>query len=226
MYRLHGFSQSGHTFKVAFMLEALQEPWQPLFVDYLGGATRAPEWRVAVNEMGEVPVLDDGRRRFSQSGVILSYLASKHCAFGGESEEERLEILRWLFFDNHKFTSCFASYRYLKTFAPGTPDMGVMHWLRGRIDSAFGIVDQHLRDRPFLVGARPTIADISLCGYLYYPEEESGCQFVQRFPHIAAWLGRLRDVPGWAPPNEIFTDRSDGTVHRRASTLGRSNGSK
>jgi hypothetical protein len=120
------------------------------------------------------------------------------------SESERLEILRWLLFDNHKFTSCFASYRYLKSFVPTAPDPGVMKWLKSRIDSAFGIVNAHLHDRQFLVGTKPTIADISLCGYLFYPEEESGCGFVERYRHIASWLDRLRQIPGWAQPHEIF----------------------
>ncbi len=206
------------------MLEALQAPWQPLFVDYLGGATRSTQWRADVNEMGEVPVLDDGARRLTQSGAILSYLATKHRAFGGDSEEQRLEILRWILFDNHKFTSCFASYRYLNSFAPGKPDIAVMQWLRGRIDSAFDIVNRHLRERSFLVGLSPTIADISLCGYLYYPEEETGFQVAQRFPHIASWLERLRDVPGWALPHEIFTDRLDGSVDSRVAAFGTRDG--
>ena len=204
MYKLHGFSQSGHTYKVAFMLEALGQPWESIFVDYLGGATHDREWREAVNEMGEVPVLDDKGLRLTQSGAILTYLANKHSAFNGDSESERLEVLRWLLFDNHKFTSCFASYRYLKSFVPTAPDPGVMKWLKSRIDSAFDIVDAHLHDRQFLVGAKPTIADISLCGYLFYPEEECGYGFVERYRHIASWLDRLRQIPGWAQPHEIF----------------------
>ena len=75
MYRLHGFCQSGNTFKVAFLLRALKQPWEPQFVDFMRGVTRSGEWREATNEMGEVPVLDDGERRLTQSGVILSYLA-------------------------------------------------------------------------------------------------------------------------------------------------------
>lgn len=210
MYKLHGFSESGHTYKAAFMLRALRQPWDPVFVDYLGGATQVPAWREAVNEMGEVPVLEDGELRLTQSGAILDYLSRKHGAFAGESESERLEILRWILFDNHKFTSCFASYRYLKSFAPGTPDPGVMAWLKGRIDSAFGIVDRHLRGRSFLVGTKPTIADISLCGYLFYPEEESGCEVALRFRHLSAWLDRLRELPGWAAPPEMFPARAGG----------------
>jgi glutathione S-transferase len=204
MYRLHGFCQSGNTFKVAFLLRALGQPWEPVFVDFMHGATRDPQWRETANEMGEVPVLEDGARRLTQSGVILTHLAHKHGAFGGASEEERQEVLRWLFFDNHKFTSYFATYRFMKAFGPAAPDPAVMAWLRARLDNAFGIVNKHLEHRAFVVGRAPTVADLSLCGYLYYPGEESGYEVADRFAHIGAWLGRVRAIPGWADPYDIL----------------------
>ena len=109
MYRLHGFCQSGNTFKVAFLLRALGQPWEPVFVDYMRGTTHDAQWREAANEMGEVPVLEDGARRLTQSGLILTYLARKHGAFHGTGDDEQHEVLRWLLFDNHKFTSYFAA---------------------------------------------------------------------------------------------------------------------
>jgi len=204
MYQLHGFCQSGNTFKVAFLLRALNQAWEPKFVDFMNGVTRTGEWREVTNEMGEVPVLDDGARRLTQSGVILTYLAAKHCAFGGGSEDERLEVLRWLLFDNHKFTSYFASYRFMKAFGPAAPDPAVMNWLLGRLHNAFGIVDKHLAGASYLVGKAPTIADISLSGYLFYPVAESGYEVADRFPNIAAWLARVREIPGWANPYDIL----------------------
>jgi len=204
MYKLHGFCQSGNTFKVAFLLRALNQAWQPEFVDFMNGMTRSGEWREGTNQMGEVPVLDDGARRLTQSGVILTYLAAKHGAFGGASDDERLEVLRWLLFDNHKFTSYFASYRFMKAFGPAAPDPAVMNWLRARVDNAFGIVDKHLAAAEYLVGKAPTIADISLCGYLFYPVAESGYEVEGRFPHVAAWLERVRKIPGWANPYDIL----------------------
>lgn len=170
----------------------------------MNGVTRTGEWREGTNAMGEVPVLDDGARRLTQSGVILTYLAAKHGAFGGESEDERLEVLRWLLFDNHKFTSYFASYRFMKAFGPAAPDPAVMAWLRGRLDGAFGIVDKHLAGARYLVGDAPTIADISLSGYLFYPVAESGYEVAGRFPNIAAWLERVRAMPGWANPYDVL----------------------
>ena len=204
MYQLHGFSQSGNTFKVAFLRRALNQAWEPRFVDFMNGVTRTGEWREGTNAMGEVPVLDDDARRLTQSGVILTYLAAKHGAFGGESEDERLEVLRWLLFDNHKFTSYFASYRFMKAFGPAAPDPAVMAWLRGRLDGAFGIVDKHLAGARYLVGDAPTIADISLSGYLFYPVDESGYEVAGRFPNIAAWLERVRAMPGWANPYDVL----------------------
>jgi glutathione S-transferase len=204
MYQLHGFCQSGNTFKVAFLLRALNQAWEPKFVDYMNGVTRTGEWREGTNEMGEVPVLDDGARRLTQSGVILTYLAAKHGAFGGASEDERLEVLRWLLFDNHKFTSYFATYRFMKAFGPAAPDPAVMNWLQGRLDNAFGIVNKHLAGRAYIVGKAPTIADISLCGYLFYPVAESGYEVAGRFPNIAAWLERVREIPGWANPYDVL----------------------
>jgi glutathione S-transferase len=204
MYRLHGFSQSGNTFKVAFLLRALGQPHETVHVDFMNGVTRTQAWRDATNEMGEAPVLEDGTRRLTQSGMILAYLADKHGRFAGTNGDERLEVQRWILFDNHKFTSYFASYRFAKAFGPSAPDPAVMAWLRGRIDAAYAIVDRHLSTRSFLVGDAPTIADFSLSGYVFYPVEESGYEITGRFPHVDAWRGRLRALPGWASPYEAL----------------------
>jgi glutathione S-transferase len=204
MYRLHGFCQSGNTFKVALALRCMEQPWTPVFVDFFKGATRKDEWRQDVNEMGEAPVLEDGDVRITQSGVILTHLARKHGRFGGRNEAEEREVLRWLFFDNHKFTSYFATYRFLKAFGPSAPDPAMMAFLKGRVDAAYGIVDKHVAQGGFVAGSEPTIADFSLCGYVYYPEEESGLQLMSRFPNVARWADRLRALPGWAHPYEIL----------------------
>jgi glutathione S-transferase len=205
MYRLHGFCQSGNTFKVAFMLRALHQPWEAVFVDYMkGGATRDPAWRDGTNEMGEAPVLDDGPKRLTQSGAILTYLARKHAAFGGNSEDEQLEVLRWLLFDNHKFTSYFATYRFMKAFGATAPDPAVLAFLKTRIDGAFAIADKHLATREYMAGNAPTIADISMCAYLCYPKEESGYDIPAQFPNIAKWLDRVRAIDGWASPYEVL----------------------
>jgi glutathione S-transferase len=207
MYKLHAFSQSGNVFKVAVLLQALRQPWTPVhmpFTDFVGGVPRSNAWRQDVNAMGEVPILEVDGKKLTQSAAILLYLSNRHGAYGGQDEGERQEVLRWMFFDNHKFTSYFATWRFLKSFAPTAPDAVIEKFLRGRIDNAFGIVERHLASREYMVGAQPTIADMSLCGYVYYPPEESGYDLAKQFPAIARWAERLKQLPGWKPPYELL----------------------
>ena len=204
MLRLHGFCQSGNSFKVAFALRAMGLPYESVLVDFMSGQTRDPVWRAQTNEMGEAPVLDDGQLRLTQSGVILMHLARKSGRFDGRDEAEQREILRWLLFDNHKFTSYFATYRFMCAFAPAAPDSAVLAFLKSRVDGAYGIVDKHLSGRQWLVGEAPTIADLSLSGYLFYPVDESGIDVAKSHPHIHAWVQRLRRLDGWADPYEVL----------------------
>ena len=207
MYKLHAFAQSGNVFKVAVALQALRQSWTAIhmpFADFVGGVPRSDAWRQDVNAMGEVPILEVGGKKLTQSAAILIYLSNRHGAYGGQDEDERQEILRWMFFDNHKFTSYFATWRFLKSFGATAPDPAIEKFLRGRIDNAFGIVERHLANREYMVGTQPTIADMSLAGYMYYPVEESGYDLAKQFPAIARWSERLRKLPGWKPPYELL----------------------
>jgi glutathione S-transferase len=191
---------------VAFLLRALRQPWEAVFVDYMqGGQTRQPQWRESINEMGEAPVLEleDGRR-LTQSGAILTWLAERHGAFGGRNADEKYDVLRWLLFDNHKFTSYFATYRFMKAFGSSAPDPAVMAFLRGRIDGAFSIADKHLARSAFVVGDEPTIADMSMSAYLFFPTAESGIDVAAQYPNIGAWLRRVKEIPGWGDPYEVL----------------------
>ena len=90
--------------------------------------------------------------------------------FGPDNDDERREIWRWLLFDNHKLTANVATYRFLLRFAK-TGETPVTDFVKGRLKSALKVLDGHLGDSDFVVANRPTIADISLAGYLFWPDE-------------------------------------------------------
>ena len=79
-----------------------------------------------------------------------------------------------------------------------------MAFLKGRFDGSLGILDKRLGKAPFVLGARPTIADISCCAYLYYPAEEFGFDIAAAHKNIAAWLDRIKALPGWAHPYDLM----------------------
>ena len=200
-YTLYCFAQSGNAYKAALMLNLCGADWQPRLVDFFNGETRTPAYREQVNEMGEVPVLERRGRKLTQSGVILDDLACTFGRFGWSNDDERREILRWLLWDNHKLTSYIATLRYFLQFATD-PDPGAVAFLKGRMTGALGILDKHLAAQPFAVGGRLTIADLSMCGYLYWPDE-FGVSW-QDYPHIGAWLERIRSQPGWVHPYTLM----------------------
>ena len=203
-YKLHCFCQSGNSYKAALYLNCAGLDWEPVFVDFFEGATREAKWRESVNEMGEAPVLEVDGRKLSQSGVILTHLAETTGKFAPANADERLEALRWMLFDNHKFTSYLATYRFLKAFAQPAPDANVLAFLKGRFDAAAAIVDKHLARSRFMVGDKPTTADFSLAGYVFYPVEEHGYDWARTHPNIHAWTERLRALPGWKGPYELM----------------------
>jgi glutathione S-transferase len=204
-YELYCFAQSGNAYRGALMLNLIGADWRPLFVDFFaGGVTRTPEYRSTVNEMGEVPVLVHGEKKLSQSGVILTYLAEGSGKFLPRSEDERLEALRWIIFDNQKVNGFLGPYRFLRNFAKPLGQPAVMEFLKGRIDNALGILDKRLAQAPYILGAEPTIADLSLVAYLYYPADEFGFDIAGAHKNIAAWLNRIKSLPGWAHPYDLM----------------------
>ncbi|MBV8962850.1 MAG: glutathione S-transferase family protein [Hyphomicrobiales bacterium] len=202
-YRLHYFPESGNSYKLALMLTLCGQEFELVWTDFGGGVTRTAKWREAVNEMGEIPVLEDGGQRLTQTAPILLRLAERFGKFGGTDEAERFEVLRWLFWDNHKLTGYMATYRFQRAFTP-SPDPQVLAFLRKRLDDFLGILEAHLRDREFMVGNQATIADLSMIGYLLFPKEESGYDFARTHPAVSKWLARVAALPGWRAPYDLL----------------------
>ena len=202
-YRLHYFPESGNSYKLALMLTLCGQTFEPIWTDFGGGITRTSEWRQNVNEMAEIPVLEEDGVRLTQTAPILLKLAEQYGRFGGETANEKFEVLRWLFWDNHKLTGYMATYRYHRTFTP-SPDPQVLAFLRKRLDDFLSILDHHLQKSSFAVGEQPTVADFSMMAYLSYPGDETGYEFAASHPAVHAWLGRIAALPGWRSPYELL----------------------
>ena len=202
-YRLHYFPESGNSYKLALMLTLCGQAFEPVWTDFAGGVTRTPKWRATVNAMGEIPVLEEDGVRLTQTAPILLQLSDRYGRYGGEKAKDKFEVLRWLFWDNHKLTGYMATYRYYRTFTP-TPDPNVLAHFRRRLDDFLAILNQHLQDNAFAIGDRPTVADFSLMAYLSYPSDETGYDLAVSHPAVHAWLSRIARLPGWRSPYDLL----------------------
>ena len=168
------FCQSGNSYKVALYLNCAGLDWEPVFVDFMNGATREPKWRESVNEMGEAPVLDVGAQEADAVGrhPDLPRRQDRQVRAGDRRRAPRGAAL-----DPVRQPQVHQLLRHLPVPASRwrrrRPDPAVLAFLKGRFDGALGIVEKHLAKSKFMVGDRPTIADFSLAGYMFFPVEET-----------------------------------------------------
>lgn len=202
--KLYCFGESGNAYKAALALELAGLGWHAVGVDFFSGEARSDSFR-QMNEMAEIPLLEAGNGlRLSQSGAIQQWVVDQSGKLGG-SPDDRYEVLRWQFFDNHKLSSQAGTVRFLMNFLPEekrAEQEPVIRFLRARLASAYKVLDQRLADREWIVGEEVTIADLSCCGYLFYNEPFGFDR--KDWPHIDAWLDRIAALPGWKHPYDLM----------------------
>ena len=198
---LHCFGESGNSYKAALTLELSNLTWKPEKVDFFKGATRTSGFK-SLNLMGEAPVMVDGEVILTQSGAIQQYVSDKSGKLSGLTED-KYEILRWMFFDNHKMSSQAGNTRFMMNFLPEKHrNKEVIHFMQGRLNAAYGILNNALEDKDWLVGASITIADIANCGYLFYPEPFGFER--KKWVNIDRWLSNIEQTPGWKHPYDLM----------------------
>ncbi len=207
--KLYCFGESGNAYKAALTMTLAGYPFETVYVDFFNGEARSPEF-LALNVMGEVPVLVEGEMTLSQSGAIQLHVAQATGRLMGKPEDHS-EIMRWLFWDNHKGSSQFGPLRFMMNFLPEAKrPQAAIDWLAGRAKAALKTLETHLATHDWLVGDGVTLADIACCSYLYYPEPFGFDR--ADYPHISAWLDRISALPGWKHPYEMMpgnpTDRA------------------
>ncbi|KIN73632.1 glutathione S-transferase family protein [Sulfitobacter guttiformis] len=201
--KLYCFGESGNAYKAALALELSGLAWEPVKVDFFGGQTRTPDYRTQINNLGEVPVMVDGDVRLTQSGVIQDYISEKSGKFGGKDAQERREVLRWVLWDNHKLSSMAGMTRFLMNFLPADKQpKEVIAFNQSRLTAAYELLNSHLEGRKWIVGDTLTNADLSCCGYLYYPEPFGFDR--SAYPNIDAWLNRISNTAGWKAPYDLM----------------------
>lgn len=201
--QLYCFGESGHSYKVALALSLTGLDWQPRFVDFFHGETRSPAFR-ALNPMGECPVLVDGDEVLTQSGNILYHIAGRTGRLAGDTAAERKEVWRWVLWDNHKLSGQNGMLRFLMNFMPEEKRPAeVIAFTKARLRNAYAVLEAQLARHDWVAGgAGVTIADLSCCAYLYYPEPFDFDR--ADWPAIDRWLDRIAALPGWKHPYDLM----------------------
>jgi len=195
--RLYDSTPSGNCYKIRLLLGQLGIRYERFEIDVTSSAPR-PSELLRDNPLGKVPKLEleDGRA-LVESNAILWHLAEGKSYLPVEPEQ-RIELLRWLFFEQNIHESSIAVARFILTHTPAaehSPD--VLAYLHRRGCKALDAMELHLDGRRFFVGDGYTIADIALYAYTHVAGE--GGFELEPYPRIRGWLRRVREQPGHLP---------------------------
>ncbi len=196
MMRIYGMSDSGNCYKPRLLMGLLGQPFEHVETSSRDGTTRTGAY-LARNPNGKVPLLelDDGRL-IAESNAILLYLGEAS-PFVPAGRYERALVNQWLFFEQYSHEPFIAVRRALIVYperaAQVTPER--MAALLEGGQKALGVMETQLSRTPFLAGGSPTVADIAL--YAYTRDAELAGYDLGAVPHVAAWLERVRALPGY-----------------------------
>jgi glutathione S-transferase len=191
---LHRFPLSGHAHRAELLLSLLGLDASLVDVDLRGGAHKQPSF-LKLNSFGQVPVLEDGDDVIADSNAILVYLARK---YGGEQwlpsdPLQAAQVERWLSVAAGQIASGPARARLITVFgARYSPEETIAN-----SHALLKVLEAELRGREWLVGNRPTIADVA--GYTYVAHAPEGNVALDPYPNVRAWLKRIESLPGFVP---------------------------
>ena len=185
--RLYDYPGSGNCYKVRLLLALLGTEYERTLVDIFAGETLSDAYG-ALNPVRETPVLElDSGDVITQSPAILWYLADG-TPFLPADRLGRAQVLQWLAFEQERVMGGIGGPRFRRL--TGRPAS------EGRLaigEQALELLDAHLRGRRWIVGERPTIADVAVFGYGHVAADVG----MEPGRHVRAWMERLRALPGF-----------------------------
>jgi glutathione S-transferase len=196
---LHEYSQSGNCYKIRLTAALLGLPLERHEYDIMKGETRTAEFLAGVNPNGRIPVLQVGTRFIPESNAACFYLAEGSALMPAD-RFGRADMLRWMFFEQYNHEPNLATLRFWLAFVGEARLSALQRSLlpgkREAGEAALKLMDEHLAERDYFVGDRPSLADIALYAYTHVAEE--GGFRLSSWPNVQAWLARVAAAPGYA----------------------------
>ncbi len=191
--RIHHFPKSGHAHRALVFAKLAGIAHEAVFVDLVAGEHKSPEF-LAMNPNGQVPVLEDGDVVVSDSNAILVYLARQYAPDWMPSDAVgEAAVQRWLTLAAGEIAFGSAAARLITVFgAPLDVDFAA-----ATAAKAMQKLEKGLETRDWLVGDRPTIADVA--AYSYTAHAPEGNVSLDPYPNVRAWIARFEALDGFEP---------------------------
>ncbi len=202
-YTLFGDYRSGNCYKPVLFMALSSTPYAYRHEDVTVPRTERSDEIQGSSRFGQLPVLIDDGSAMCQSNSILCFLSNRSVLFNFSDYLHRQQVMEWLFWESCNIGKSVSNLRWLTKFSANTAE-DILADLRDRAVKDLDRLEQELTSKPFLVNDTPSIADISICAYLYWLKD-TGLD-TGRWPQIKAWLDRISELPGWFHPDDMPRD--------------------
>ncbi len=196
MIKVYGDIKSGNCYKIALLFSHLhiEHDWREVLV--VKGQSRTQEF-LALNPVGQIPVVVSGEDVLTQSNAILNYYANG-TALMPQDPLDVFRVQEWQFFEQYSHEPTIAVRRFIQTFL-GLPAERQAEYDQREAPGyrALEVMEKRLAEHEFLVGDSYSVADISLYAYTHVADE--GGFDLSRFTGIRGWLQRVTQQPGHIP---------------------------
>ncbi|MDP3835449.1 MAG: glutathione S-transferase [Hydrogenophaga sp.] len=192
--QLYRNAVSGHCHRVELFLSLLGLPYESIDVDLVQKQHKSPGF-LAMNPLGQIPVLRDGELTLADSNAILVYLEARHAPGQWLPRDPvgAARVQRWLSLAAGPLAFGPAAARVVQLFKRPTDPKEAIE----RAEGLLQLMESELGRTPFLVGERATLADVA--HYAYVARAPEGLVSLQPYPAIRAWLARIEALPGFVP---------------------------
>jgi GST-like protein len=158
------YSGAPNPTKVALFLEETGLPYEGIPVDTRKGEQHKPEYR-AINPNAKVPSIVDGDAVVFDSNAILLYLAEKTGKFlPPNTPKARGELLSWLMFIASGVGPYAGQSVHFRVYAPEKLPYAINRYVF-EAQRHFGIIDERLAARKYMLGDVYTIVDMDIWGW-------------------------------------------------------------
>lgn len=195
--RIYGDKRSGNCYKLQLLLALLDKNCEWVDIDIMKGETRTAAF-LEKSPNGKIPILelDDGRT-LSESNAIMHYVADSTPLIP-TSSFSHAKLLQWQFFEQYSHEPYIAVARYINVYL-GLPEDRKQEFESKQAGGyrALAVMEQQLKQTPFLLGDRLSLADISLFAYTHVAHE--GGFDLSAYPAVRNWLSLIREQNGFVP---------------------------
>ena len=208
--KLYTFPPSPNSLKVMAVIHQLEIDVEIVVVDLTKGESKTPEFMV-INPNGKIPTLQDGELVIWESQAIMLYLAEKFDSpLIPKDVGKRAEMHQWLSWHIAHFgdaVSGVAWERLAPHFFEGyQADQVALEKSLENLAVYAPILDQRIAKQDFVLGEKPSLADIALAAPLIHKNMAE--LPLEDYPNILAWYDRVASLPYFAsaipqPPVEV-----------------------